>query len=190
MDLPNELIIEISSYLIVNDIFNNRLICKDWYSVTNDDVLWSKLMKRDFNKSKPNQNKEFYISTYNYLSSELTIKCDIKKYTSIDIDDIKNYGFVQRNNKWIFCPSVDDLKQAYKPDNKWLIAVEDKKTYDILNKLLPSCFKRYDNMFYVKYEDIKIIYDFIHGNGSFDKALTIRNNEFSKALKDASNIFG
>ena len=189
MDLPNELIIEISSYLKIDDIFNNRLISKDWYNITNDDVLWSKLMKRDFNKDKPKENKEFYISSHNYISSELTIKCDIKKYTSIDIDDIKNYGFIQRNNKWIFCPSVNDLKQTYKPYNTWTIIAYCKRLYTILNELLPSCFKRDKNMFYVKYENIKIIYDFIHGDGSFDKALTIRNVEFSNALKDASNIF-
>ena len=163
MELPNELIIEISSYLKINDIFSNRLISKDWYYVSNDDVLWSKLMKRDFNRHKPNKNKEFYIFTYNYLLDKISIKFnDIEKHcfsTLEMITYIEEYGFVRKKNKWIFHPNIDMVSFGSAK------ICRDKN--GVLSKLLSNYFRKEGDNICMSIKYFEEIYDFINGQGSY-----------------------
>ena len=189
MELPNELIIEISSYLKISDIFSNRLISKDWYHVTDDDVLWSKLMKRDFDRHKPNKNKEFYIFTHGYLLDKISIKFDdIEKHSFSTLDTItyiERNGFVRKKNRWIYYPNIENLINKYDITySENLSYVKDNKSYNVMKKLLSNYFKGEVTYFSISNENLKHIYDFLYGKGRFDKDFKIGCNSFTSGLME------
>ncbi len=90
VSLPREIALQIFDYLSIQDLYSCLRVCKSWYSLSCDELLWYNLYKRlklenpnrNAEDSWKNQVKEAILSNQQVIQNFKTHQCRITKLTN------------------------------------------------------------------------------------------------------------
>lgn len=99
--LPNDVLFIIFSYLPVQKLINVSNVSKDWYTVSNSDVLWFSHFKKRFGTPSVKENfKENYKKETFIEKNWKEGKCQVE---DVKIENLQRFNFVEFINNGEFC---------------------------------------------------------------------------------------